>query len=166
VDLPIFEKLKLAFFWFMRGPFWLLFGLFLGFGLPYFWHLDRLVRDRFAELKFAVPSRVFARPLSFSIGQSLTKPSLLAELAASRYRELELAAEPGSYQVSGSRFVIVTRPFTDLNGLQPSLSIRVDLANGKIAKLQNAYSGTKLDGVKLDPARIATLYGGENFDCG
>ncbi len=157
--MPILEKIKLIFFWFMRGPFWLLFGLFLGFVVPYFWHLDRLVRDRFADLKFAVPSRVYARPLSFSSGQSLTKSSLVAELVASRYRELELASEPGSYQVSGSNFIIVTRPFTDLNGLQPSQAIRVELANGKIKKLQNAYSGSKLDGVKLDPARIATLYG-------
>ncbi|HRA36773.1 MAG TPA: penicillin-binding protein 1B, partial [Pseudomonadota bacterium] len=66
----------------IRAPFWFGLGLSLGFGVPYGIALDRLVRQRVAELTWSEPSRVYARPLRLARGQRLDATTLLAELDA------------------------------------------------------------------------------------
>jgi penicillin-binding protein 1B len=52
----------------LRIPFWIAVGLFFGFLLPYTLVLNKRVQDRFDDLVFAVPTRVFARPLPLAAG--------------------------------------------------------------------------------------------------
>ncbi len=151
---------RLAWVWsWVRGPFWLAFGLGLGFGGPYVVHLDRLVRQRFAELDFAEPSRVYARPLRLAVGVPLDAAALKLELAAARYTESEQAYTPGSYRQQGATFEIATRAFVAAQGTQPRTRLLVTLADGRVKRVQAADSGQVLSEAFIDPARIATLYG-------
>jgi len=142
-----------------RVPRWLGAGIILGFLVPYLMWLDHAVRSRFDDLSWQVPSRVYARPLELSPGLPLNAEALLLELAAARYVEAAGAPRPGTYAREGQAFVIARRGFVYLDGRERERRFRLELSGNRVARLVDAGSGTPLDAVRLEPARIATLYG-------
>lgn len=143
----------------LRAPFLIGIGFAIGFVLPYSVWLDREVRSRFDDLSWEIPSRVYARPLQLAPGQAMSSEILTLELAASRYVEDDSAKNPGTYGRDGARFTIARRAFVYLDGRERERRISVTLADGHVAKLVDADSSAALDNVRLEPARIATLYG-------
>jgi len=143
----------------VRAPFWLLLGVALGYGVPYTAYLDHLISQRFAELRFDVPSRVYARPLKLAVGVPMNAEALQVELDAARYREADLPVSPGTYRKDGAGYELVTRAFAHAEGREPERRLKIELANGRIAKLVDAERNTPIESAWLDPARIATFYG-------
>ncbi|MGB8717550.1 MAG: penicillin-binding protein 1B [Rhodanobacteraceae bacterium] len=155
---PTFSVIRRAWRW-LRVPFWVGLGVLLGFGLPYVWSLDRQVRQRFDELKLSVPTRVFARPLALSRGLAMTDGMLELELAQAGYRKVDDARVPGSWSHAGNSFTIASRGFASPDGGALPRRIQVGLSGGKLASVRDLTSGKALQHARLDPARIATLYG-------
>ena len=143
----------------LRAPILLAGGALLGFLVPYVIALDHQVRERFDDLSWQIPSRVFARPLDLSPGRPMTVDTLLLELDAARYRNDGAARTAGTFARNGDRLVIARRAYSGLDGKHPALRLSIDLASGRIAGLADASTGTSLREAELDPARIATLYG-------
>jgi penicillin-binding protein 1B len=143
----------------LRAPILIGIGFAIGFVLPYAAWLDREVRGRFDDLSWEIPSRVYARPLELARGTPMTPDVLTLELAASRYVEDAAARTPGTYHHEGSRFTIARRAFIYLDGREREKRIAVTLADGRVAGLVDVDSGAALPRVRLEPARIATLYG-------
>ncbi len=146
---------------FLRAPILLAFGALAGFLVPYTITLDHQVQERFDDLNWQVPSRVFARPLDLAPGRPLNADTLTLELDASRYRQAESAVTPGTYAKNGTHFEIARRAFAGLDGRYPAQILALDLAAGRIANLVDAKTGITLHQAELDPARIATLYGSQ-----
>ena len=144
----------------LRAPFWLGFGLLLGFGVPYVWSLDTQVRQRFGELELSVPTRVYAQPLLLSTGVPMSGEMLQLELSAAGYRAVKDATVPGSWSNEGARYTVASRGFAGPDGGALPRRIRVDLSNGRIGSVRDLTSDKPLRAAQLDPARIATLYGG------
>jgi penicillin-binding protein 1B len=144
--------------WLVRGAL-LAIGLALGIGVPVFWALDKQVRAQFEQLSWQEPTRVYARPLRLEPGQRLDAATLELELTAAGYGKGG-GDVPGSYLADGGTFRIATRAFTDMDGAQPSRTLEVALASGRIASVTDRASGKPAESARLDPARIATLYGG------
>ena len=144
---------------------WLLRGALAGFalalviGVPMVWVLDKQVRAEFEQLSWQVPTRVYARPLLLKRGLRLDAATLEMELAAAGYRKDGGGDLPGTYLRDGGRFRIGTRAFTDLDGPVPAARLDVVLSGGAVASVADRKAG-KLDSARIDPARIATLYGG------
>lgn len=134
-------------------------GLVLGALVPYVSHLDAQVRARFDALTWQVPTRVYARPLVLAPGLAMDAETLELELGASAYRAEAGAASRGSYAREGGRFRIASRGYVDVDGRVPARGIVITLADGRVASLEDADSGEALRAARLDPARIATLYG-------
>ena len=134
-------------------------GLLLGLGLPYVWYLDKQVRTEFAQLQWQVPTRVYARPLLLKSGLRLDAAALELELASATYRNDGLGQLPGTYSRNGTRFRIGTRAFTDMDGPVPQQRLDVALAGGRVAQVRDARTRKSLGSARVDPARIATLYG-------
>jgi penicillin-binding protein 1B len=145
----------------LRAPVWLGIGLFIGFLGPYLVYLDSQIRTRFDDLSWDLPSRIYARPLQLGIGTPLNAASLELELDAARYVRASDAKVPGSYAEANGRFVIARRAFADAEGREPTRRIVVTIGDGAVSALADADKGTALDSMRLDPARIATLYGTE-----
>ena len=135
------------------------FGLFLGLGVPYVWYLDKQVRVEFAQLQWQVPTRVYARPLLLKDGLKLDAAALELELAAAIYRNDGVGQLPGTYSRQGGRFHIGTRAFTDMDGPVPERQLDVVLAGDRVVQVRDASSRLALKSARIDPARIATLYG-------
>lgn len=152
----------LAFLWrFLRAPILLGLGALLGFLIPYTITLDHQVRERFDDLSWQVPSRVFARPLDLAPGRPLNVDTLLLELEASRYRPAPSALAPGSFARNGNHFEIARRAFAGIDGRYPAQLLALDLNDGRVANLIDGKTGKALHQAELDPARIATLYGSQ-----
>lgn len=148
----------------LRIPFWIGLGVALGFLVPYTLYLDREVRSRFADLSWDYPSRVYARPLQLAPGLPLNAEALQLELAAARYVDDTAARTPGTFHRDGARWTIARRAFVYLDGREREKRIALSLAGGRVGELVDADSDAALASARLEPARIATLYGAQQED--
>ncbi|MFD0740000.1 penicillin-binding protein 1B [Lysobacter koreensis] len=133
-------------------------GLGLGFLIPYTLYLNHEVGQRFGQLRWQIPTRVYARPLELAPGLTLDATTLKTELDAAAYRDGD-GSRPGSYSRNGGRWLISSRGFNDVDGVVGGRRIELVLSGGKVASVRDAGRKQALKSVRLDPARIATLYG-------
>ena len=145
---------------------WLvLIGIGVGLaGVLYGIHLDKVVRGKFEGKRWALPARVYARPLELFVGRPLTSDQLQAELQRLSYREKAAADHEGSYTRDGTRFLLRTREFRFWDGLEPSRLLSVDLADGVVSGLRSGDGGADLALLRMDAALIASIYPTHNED--
>ncbi|HLT44969.1 MAG TPA: penicillin-binding protein 1B [Luteimonas sp.] len=136
-------------------------GLGLGFLIPYTLYLDHQVTERFGQLRWQLPTRVYARPLLLAPGVAMDAKTLATELAAASYRDDGAGVRPGTYGHEGRRWRIASRGFVDVDGRVGQSRIEVVLSGGRVASLRDLGSGKPVRAARLDPARIATLYGAQ-----
>jgi penicillin-binding protein 1B len=134
-------------------------GLGLGFMIPYVLYLNHQVGERFGQLRWQLPTRVYARPLQLAPGLAMDAATLKTELAAASYQDDGAGVRPGTYSRDGGRWRIASRGFQDVTGVVGPSRVEVDLSDGRVAKLRDLARKQAIRGAKLDPARIATLYG-------
>ncbi|TAL83259.1 MAG: penicillin-binding protein 1B [Rhodanobacter sp.] len=145
-------------------PFWIGMGLLFGFVLPYILVLNKRVQDRFSDLVFAVPTRVYARPLPLVAGEPMTPAALKLELTFAGYSDDGKGRVPGSWVNQGSHYTISSRGYAGPDGGELPDRIEVTLGSGIVRSVEDAASGKRIAKTHLDPARIATLYGAKQED--
>ena len=148
----------------LRIPFWVCLGLFVGFVLPYTLVLNKRVQERFNDLVFAVPTRVFARPLPLAAGEPMTPAALQLELTFAGYVNDGIGQVPGSWARKGSRYTISSRGYAGPEGGELPKRIEVVLGRGDVASVRDLINGKGIELTHLDPARIATVYGADQVD--
>ena len=134
-------------------------GLGLGFLIPYTIYLNHQVNERFGELRWQLPTRVYARPLELVPGLAMDAQTLKTELDAAAYRDDGAGVRPGTYLRDGGRWLIASRGYFDVDGRVAPRRLEVRISGGRVASLRDAARGQPVDAARLDPARIATLYG-------
>ncbi len=141
--------------------------LVLGAGLAvglYGLHLDKVVRAKFEGKRWALPARVYARPLEIYTGRSLSVAELEGELDRLGFRDDPQLARPGCYHIENEVAAIRTRPFRFWDGFEPERYLRVDLSGGVVKDVVDGGDATPLSLVRLDPALIASIYPTHNED--
>ncbi len=133
-------------------------ALLLGFLIPYVIYLNHEVEQRFGKLRWQEPTRVYARPLLLRTGLAMDASTLKAELDAASYRD-EDGGRAGTYRRNGARWQISNRGYYDVDGRVAPMQLEVVLSGGQVASLRDTEKKRALRSVRLDPARIATLYG-------
>jgi len=121
-------------------------------------HLDRVVRVKFEGKRWALPARVYARPLELYVGRTLSVETLQGELDHLGYRQVETPVKPGTFARDKAHFVIRTRPFRFWDGEESERTLGLTIAEGRIAALTNAAGGPAPVLVRLDAALIASIY--------
>ena len=134
-------------------------GLGLGFLIPYTLYLNHQVSQRFGALHWQIPTRVYARPLRLAPGLAMDAQTLKTELDAASYRDDGSGERLGTYASDGGRFTISSRGFADVDGKVPARKLQVSLSGGRVASVRDLGRKQDLKSARLDPARIATLYG-------
>lgn len=148
----------------LRIPFWIGVGLLVGFVLPYTLVLNKRVQDRFNDLVFAVPTRVYARPLTLAPGVPMTSAALELELTFAGYRRGDRGELPGSWVKNGAVYTIASRGYAGPSGGELPKRIQVTLGKGDVRAVRDLRDGGALAQTHLDPARIATLYGASQVE--
>src|SRR5882672_12327654 len=126
-------------------------------------YLDFRVRDEFEGRRFAMPARVYARPLELHVGLRVTQAAVEQELRQLGYSDTASANESGWFARSSNGIEIALRPFVFWDGPQPAQRLRLAFDRGRIETLRNA-DNRDLALVRLDPLLIGGIYPGNNED--
>lgn len=113
-------------------------------------YLDAKVRDKFEGKRWALPAKVFARPMELYSGLSLKPKYLIQELEQIGYQRVPNVQTPGQYMVDGNEIDIFRRYVRLYDGEEAAARIHIRF-NGQ------AISGLWLDGVPTDIARLEPL---------
>ena len=77
-------------------------GLGLGFLIPYMLYLNHQVGERFGELRWQIPTRVYARPLELAPGLAMDAQTLKTELDAASYRDDGAGERPAAMRATAA----------------------------------------------------------------
>ncbi len=139
------------------------FILLVGFVI-YVAYLDVVIRQKFDGKKWALPARVFARPLELYQGYEITPEQFVRELKSANYKIGFNSNISGTYSKIKNGLRIKTREFNFSDEKTKSIPIEVTFARDSIAKINHAITGKKIDLIRLDPALIASIYPAHNED--
>ena len=131
-------------------------------GAGYVAWLDIRVRAQFEGKRWALPARVYARPVELWPGARLDPDRLEAELRRSGYHQAGHPDRPGSYHRAADRFLIETREFRFWDSVEPARRIDVRFDDGAVRSIDAGAEGVPL--VRLDPPIIGRIYPGHHED--
>jgi penicillin-binding protein 1B len=135
-------------------------GVALGF---YALDLDKEVREKFEGKRWAIPAKVYARPLELYSGDALSEKDVLDELAILHYRPVAGTQTPGTFQVKGNQLFIHTRGFDFSDGPEKSQVLRLQFNGDQLADVASTVPGGK-GLVRLEPLIIGGIYPKQNED--
>jgi len=135
----------------------ILIGIVIGslFAAAYVLQQDELVRHQFEGKRWALPARVFARPLELYEGKSLVPDDLQQELQLLNYTFVTHLVGTGQYKRNKNTFYIQTRGFQFADDQEISRRIRVDIRRNRIVKLTNTESNEQLTLMRLEPVFVS-----------
>jgi penicillin-binding protein 1B len=125
--------------------------------------MDVQIRSQFEGKRWAVPAKVYARPLEIYAGAPLTIDELKIELRGLGYQFVSKAAQPGQAAFSASRAIITTRGFNFTDGAEPARKLVIDFNRNAISAISQA-NGQALTLVRLEPVLIGGIYPLNNED--
>jgi penicillin-binding protein 1B len=132
-------------------------------------YLDQRVRTEFEGRRFALPARIYARPLEVHAGLRLALPDLEDELRELGYKALiekpdpTREAEGGWYVRSGERLDIGLRAFVFWDGAQPARQVRLAFDSGVVSALTDT-EGREVALARVEPLPIGGIYPAGNED--
>lgn len=124
-------------------------------------YLDAVVQEKFSGKRWAVPAKVFARPLELYAGQQLTRDDFLTELSALGYRRVSAISQPGQMSVAPGRVDVYTRGFQSFEGTEPAQRISVRFAGQQVTGLSGRGDVVM---ARLEPLMIGGIYPAHNED--
>ena len=150
-----------------RSKFWRYFRYaFLAFALlaaSFTLYLDFRVRGEFEGRRFALPARIYARPLELHAGLRIAQSDVIDELRENGYREGVREGDSGWFVRDGDWIEIAVRPFRFWDGPQSALRVRANFDANGVSRVQNGQ-GLDLPLVRLEPVAIGGIYPGNNQD--
>ncbi len=123
-----------------------------------FWllRLDGVVQEKFEGKRWAIPARVYARPLELYSGAPLSQRDVMEELAILNYRQ-QPTTTPGTWQQKGTEVYVHTRGFQFSDDTEKAQVLRLRF-NGN--SLEDVASTIRSDRgvVRLEPLTIGGIY--------
>lgn len=134
-------------------------GLVLGaVGVVY---LDARITSHFEGKRWAIPAKVYARPLELYDGLQLANGQLPFELGLLNYRRVTGSKlEPGTYIEQYGRYQIATRGFESWEGNEAPRTLKFMLDHGRVEGLTSG--GVAM--ARLEPAVVGGIYPAHNED--
>lgn len=120
--------------------------------------LDADVREQFEGKRWALPAKVYARPLELYPEMDLKIADLEHELQTIGYRQDEDANQEGEYYRRGNEVSIVTRAFTFWDTSEPSRNIRLRFKNDRLIQIADMERQQGMQLLRLDPVMIGKIY--------
>ena len=138
----------------------LLFTLLAGI---YVLYLDHKVRIQFDGKRWAVPARVYGRPLELYPGAALAPAQLVAELNRLGYRKVRHPKDDGSWSRNRERFLLRSRPFLFWDGTEPGHYLDLRFSGDQLQSVRDA-NGRELALARLEAPEIGSIYPSHNED--
>src|SRR5256712_7583157 len=126
-------------------------------------YLDSRVRSEFEGRRFALPARIYARPLELHVGLRIAQQDVERELPDLGYPDVPREGESGWFARSGNELEIALRAFVFWDGPQPAKRLGVAFEGGAVTALRDA-GGAELPLVRLEPLAIGGIDPANNED--
>jgi penicillin-binding protein 1B len=126
-------------------------------------YLDFRVRSEFEGRRFALPARIYARPLELHAGVKVRQSEVVDELKDAGYREVRQEAGDGWFYRSGDELEIAVRPFVFWDGPQAARRLHVQFDGNTVGSVKDA-DGKSLSLARLEPLPIGGIYPANNED--
>ena len=126
-------------------------------------YLDFRVRSEFEGRRFALPARIYARPLELHAGLRIAQIDVTRELQEAGYREGAREGESGWFLRDNDWLEVAVRPFVFWDGPQGPKRVRVAFDGGAVKAVQDA-EGRDLPLARLEPLPIGGIYPANNQD--
>lgn len=138
---------------------WLLLGgvALLLATILYALYLERIVQARFEGQRWAIPAKVYGRPLALYPGARVTEEQLREMLDGLGYHRLKHPDQPGNYSAYQGRILLRTRPFRFPDIARGSDYLEVVLDKQGIKTLRRAGNGDPIGHYRLEPRLIGSL---------
>jgi len=133
----------------------ILFGT-VALGLWCVW-IDIKIRRDFENLQWALPARLYARPLELYVDAPVSADDLIDTLQRLGYRRVDAISGPGEYSQSDGAVRLWTRGFDFWDGEEPSIAAEVDVVGRRIFRMSNLNGGEALPLLRLEPVEIAQI---------
>lgn len=147
------RKLRKWLWFFLRHALlWLLVAV-----AAYWLWLDREVAATFETKQWALPARVYARPLELHAGARVSPERLRRELDYLGYQRGETVAARGQYRQAGAHIELYARGFRFWDFPEAPRRVRVRFADEVIEALVAVDGGEAIDLMRLDPVEIGSI---------
>lgn len=130
----------------------------------YVFYLDYVVQAKFEGKRWAVPARVYARPLEVFPGMRIKPEHLAQEVSLLHYRNSSHLDTPGSFVRAGGAIQLATRSFNFWDGTEPARRVAVVFDGDRVAEVVDIERGKTLELLRLEPLLIGGLYPAHNED--
>jgi penicillin-binding protein 1B len=134
--------------------------ILMGLGAIY---LDNQIRQKFEGKRWALPAKVYARPLELYVGRPLTISELKIELRGLGYQFVKKVTLPGQAEFSATKAIISTRGFQFSDGDEHAQQLILKFSNDQLSGLSD-HRGKALTLVRLEPVLIGGIYPLNNED--
>lgn len=124
----------------------------------YLFSLNYLINQRFDGDTWALPSRIYARPLELYKGMSLNRESLVYELELSTYQRVPYRPKPGQYRLLNESVELYTQNFEYSNSVELGRLVNIKFAGDKVTQLSDVVSKKPLKLYRLPPAIIGSYH--------
>lgn len=125
--------------------------------------IDLHIRQQFEGKRWAVPAKVYARPLELYSGLPLSLSDLKIELRGLGYRFVKKVTQPGQAEFSATKAIIYSRGFEFPDGNEHAQQLILEFSHGQLTHIQK-YNGDPLALVRLEPILVGGIYPLNNED--
>lgn len=125
-------------------------------------YMDAKVREKFEGKRWALPAKVFARPLELYPGLALQPKYLIQELDQIGYQRVPNVVTPGQYSFNGNEMDVFRRYVKLYDGEEPSARVHMRFSAGTIESLW--LDGQPVGLARLEPLLIGGIYPKHNED--
>ena len=132
--------------------------------MAYGYYLNHLISKRFDGTAWAIPSRVFARPLELYPGIPLGLADLEREIRQGNYLRVNAEPSPGEYRRLGESIELHTRGFRFSDKQESAQQVQVFFSGKRVDALIDSRSGRDLALLRLPPVLIGSYYPGSGED--
>lgn len=135
----------------------LVLALFFAGAFSYYYvKYERIIARRFSGPVFANAAKIYARPVSLSVGEKADVKEIAADLRHAGYSEKSGQSSMGTYRLTTSSIQIQPGP----GSYHSPESATIRLRDGAIESI-TASSGGQLDAYELEPEMITSLFEGD-----
>lgn len=129
-------------------------------------YLDARVTQAFEGKRWAIPAKVFARPLALFEGRPLNSKDLQQELTQLGYQAVGYPEQPGQYSVHQGQYHLYLRAFHFAQGLQNAARVSFRIRQGVVEQLSapSLLMANSIPEVHIEPIRIGGIYPSHNED--
>ncbi len=147
-----------------RFPWLRLLAVLAFLGFVYIAYLDFQVYRQFEGKRWAIPAKVYARPLELYAGLNLDADQFAQELRSLGYRFVPSLRQPGDVSRAGERFHVWTRGFSFWDGQESSRQLRLDFSGQRLASLASLKNEVAPSLLRLEPLQIGAIHPARHED--